>query len=237
MRDAESFCSFMTRIDDNTPQRAWIEFDKVIVAAEEAGFNDIVPISFDKVVSDGGIIAALSEACGVPDGGETRVNTSSVKVDIDMLRLFNGIRGGGVADALSPMRVRLGNGGARPRIFAQTPIVGGLLLRNPILAEKLRSMLDNTRAEVTLDPSMFGGWQSHFERSIARYCNDHSAFFGEVKAVTRTYSTLEIEDIPESLRKEMRTALWREILRVRVVRSRWLGRLRRVAFRLMPSYS
>lgn len=99
-RDAQPFGRFLHDLRKDAARRVDAGFDIVLENAARAGFEDVRVISYEAAARSGdrGVIAALAAACGVPAPPEEaverslRANASSGDEEMDMLRLFNGVR-------------------------------------------------------------------------------------------------------------------------------------------------
>ncbi|MDW3181739.1 MAG: hypothetical protein R8F89_07105 [Roseobacter sp.] len=213
--DSQPFKSFLERVDQNTPRRAWVDFSEVVSTAERAGFDGISILSYDDAVKSGGIIPALQAACDLPArlnaAKSTQRNTSPEWLRVEVIRLFNGVRSERKNQHLNGLQERLENGGTGIPCLDQVKSVDRVMDANPNVAAELHGLIEDSAETITLERSRFTDLEQRLNQVAAKFRPE--PVFSEVDEKARKYSALYISDLPAAFRRDIWVALRKDLNR------------------------
>ena len=198
-RDSASFFRFMERTGSNEP---WMRFDRILTDALRAGFDEVVPISFEG--SRGTLLEELCKACEIDISPENlTANKSPAVAAVEKVRLFNAVRSANSNLPMDELLTRLTDGRQVKDFFDQGATVSQVLEMMPSLDMALDRKIDESRAEMVLVPERFSPLNHQLEEAAGK------VLFSDIEPHRGFYSTLEFDDLEEDLVAEMRLGLRR----------------------------
>lgn len=196
-RDSSSFPTFLTHAGSAQP---WMRFDRVLLNARDAGFEDRHCLSFEAAKTN--LLSVLSTACSLPALPEQQIiNPTRHHRIIDKIRLFNAARADATGQSRDAILDRLEGVPGDVHHFKLENTVTAWLGRRPDLDATLDALIDDAQTEVSLDPEQFADIAQDTERMVG-----HTLFRG-IKAHSASYSTLAFADAPHDVQQEILSGL------------------------------
>jgi len=213
-RDTQSFRSYIRDLTHDPAGRPDICYEQPVLRIKEAGFKDIAVVSYDYEEPGQGLINTVADACLIPSGRLPDFATPIRHVSKDpivseQIRLFNGVVSSTQGLAANPMAMRALTGKPIDKPFQIGAWIDTVVTKNPAVADALRTLVEDSLEEFTLDPNAVAEWEERATKVVAPYLVNprNGALFPKRDLRKRMVSALEVRDLPEKLIGDMSTVL------------------------------